>query len=41
MSKEKYYDVELEIIRFDNQDVITESQLEDHDGGGVDDPNAF
>lgn len=41
MKKEKYYDLELEIIRFDNQDIIDESPVEDYDGGGVDDPNAF
>ncbi len=41
MEKEKYSDLELEIIRFDNEDVITDSQPEDYDGGGVDDPDAF
>ena len=28
MRKEKYYDIEMEIIRFDNEDVITESNPE-------------
>ena len=28
MRKEKYYDIEMEIIRFDNEDIINDSNPE-------------
>ena len=35
MKKEKYYDAEMEIIRFDNEDIITTSG-----GQGTGDPDS-
>lgn len=38
MKKEKYYDLEMEIIHFDAEDIITESVGEE-DGTGVGEGN--
>ena len=37
MKKEKYYDAEMEIIRFDNEDIITTSGGDGTGEGGSDD----